>query len=263
MNKNILLLKAFFSIQILTALFLMPCALISSLCFADEKAIFNSEEFRGFRWGSNLKEHLQLNCKYNHMQNETNCDLKDEGLTFLGVNLLNYYYSVNWENEFDYVNMRIKDRIGWNRLKDNLVNELGDQYIGNLSDGSIVYTWEKNNLEIILRDSNPELSDETTYLNLMIHNREYYLSRPFQTSVGHCTLKPCNLNKDNHCDERDLDIFDKSMGQCNKPGNYSYNSDADMDRDECITEKDRKVVENGLGTEGYECNEELPKYLEF
>jgi len=74
-------------------------------------------------------------------------------------------------------------------------------------------------------------------------------------------MQPCNINNDNNCDEKDLEILDKSLGQCNKPGNYNYNSDADIDNDECITEKDRKVIEDGLGTEGYVCDKDALEYM--
>ena len=151
----------------------------SKLCLADATPLFNSKTFRGFDWGSDLKQQPQLECGYNHMQNETNCTLKNGDLKFLGVDLKNYYYSVNWENKFDYVAMQIKDRQEWEKLKDNLAKELGDQYIGNLAGGYIVYTWQKDNLEIILRDNNPELSGEKTYLFLEIQNKKFYLSRPY------------------------------------------------------------------------------------
>ena len=225
---------------------------LKSLCFADEMPLFNSKEFRGFIWGSNLKKQPRLECYYNHMQIETNCALKSGGLEFLGVELQNYYYSVNWENEFDYVSMRIRDRQGWKKLKENLVKELGDQYIGNLAGGYEVYTWQKDGLAIMLRDNNPQLPDATT-LFLIIQHKKFYLERPYQTAEGGCSRRSCNINNDNKCDEKDLEILDRSLGQCNKPGNYSYNSDADVDKDECITENDRAIVERDLGAEGYVC----------
>ena len=228
---------------------------LKSLCFADEMPLFNSKEFRGFIWGSNLKKQPQLACKYNYMQNVTDCALKSGGLEFLGVALQNYYYSVNWESEFDYVSLQIKDREEWKKLKDNLVKELGDQYIGNLAGGYEVYTWQKDDLEIMLRDDNPKLSGETTYLFLMTTNKKFYLKRSPQTMENFCRERSCNINHDNKCDEKDLEILDRSLGQCNKPGNYSYNSDADIDKDGCITKKDRAIVEKNLGTQGYVCNE--------
>ena len=225
-----------------------------SVGFADETPLFNSKEFRGFTWGSNLKTRLlQFECKYNHMQNETNCVLRGGSFNFLGVELQNYYYSVNWENEFDYVSMQMKDRQGWRRLKDNLVKELGDQYIGNLAGKYEVYTWQKDDLEIMLRDNNRDLPD-AAYLFLIIQNKKFYLERPYQSMASGCSRRPCNIKSDNNCDEKDLEMLGRSLGQCNKPGNHSYNSDADVDKDECITEKDRAIVKKELGTEGYVCN---------
>ena len=73
--------------------------------------------------------------------------------------------------------------------------------------------------------------------------------------MGGCTKRPCNINNDDKCDEKDLKMLDESLGQCNKPGNYFYNSDADIDKDGCITKKDRAIVEMELGAQGYVCNE--------
>jgi hypothetical protein len=159
---------------------------------------------------------------------------------------------VNWENEFDHVLMWIKNRQGWNKLKEALVKELGDQYLGNLAGGREVYTWQKGDLNISLSDNNPELPD-ATYLFLIIQNKTFYLDRPYQTAADGCSHRPCNVNNDNKCDEKDLEVLGRSLGQCNKPGNYSYNSDADVDKDECVTENDRALVEKELGTEGYVC----------
>ena len=193
------------------------------------------------------------------MQNETNCALRSGGLEFLGANLQNYHYSVNRENEFDYVSMRIQDRQEWKKLMDNLVKELGDQYIGNLAGGYEVYTWQKDDLEIVLRDNNPELRGERSYLFLIIQNKKFYLERPYQSMASPCHGRSCNINHDNKCDEKDIEILDRSLGQCNKPGNYTYNSDADIDKDECVTVNDRAIVEKELGTEGYVCDG-TPKY---
>ncbi len=252
MKKNILL-KIINPLAVFIILY-MPY--FQSLCFADERSLFNSEEFRGFRWGSNLnlEKYPQLECKFNHMQMETNCALQSGGLEFLGAALQKYYYSMNVEGEFDSVWMQVKDRQEWKKLKDTLVKELGDQYIGNLAEGYEVNTWQKDSLEIVLRDSNPELS-EGAYLGLSIMNKKFYLERSEQWYMGDsCSRRSCNINNDDNCDEKDMEILNRSFGQCNKPGNYAYNSDADINEDECITEDDRVIVKKELGTKGYVCN---------
>lgn len=253
-KNSLLILRGFlFTILIIICLAFNSTSIYSE----DDPPTFNSKNFGDFIWGSNLKKYPQLDCKYNHMSTGTDCSLRNGDLKFLSIDLISYYYSMNQENKFDYVEMRIKDRSGWMQMKDNLVEILGDQYIGNLAGGHIVYTWKKDDLKIELSDNNPEINTGEIYLFLMIANKKYYLSRSYQYGMDSCIKRSCNVNNDNLCDEEDLKILDKSFGQCNKPGNYNYNSDADIDNDECITDKDRKIVENELGTDGWVCKDDL------
>ena len=103
------------------------CAMgiLATACLADDAPLFNSTEFAGFQWGSDLRKHPQLECKFHHMGPQTDCTLKSASPTFLGVDIEDRYYSVNSENKFDYVSMQIKDRLGWRQLRENLTKELG------------------------------------------------------------------------------------------------------------------------------------------
>lgn len=234
----------------LIALFIL-CHFVS-ISRAVELPIFNAQEFNGFRWGSNLKnEYPQLECTPNRMAAATYCVLKNESLTFLGVDLLEKTYSMSpgqYQTRFDLVNMSVKSRLEWDQLKNKLIKEFGNEYVGNLAGGSEVYIWQKEDLEIELKDV--DLPGRRFY-SLSIKNKKFYFPRASQTVA--CEKTMCNVNNDDHCDQQDLEILDKSLGQCNQPGHYHYNSDADKDLDECITKKDRVIVEEGLGTSGYVC----------
>ena len=74
-------------------------------------------------------------------------------------------------------------------------------------------------------------------------------------------MRACNLNKDDKCDEQDMAILERSMGQCNQQGNYTYNQDADLDNDNCITEKDKNNLEASMGRAGYICPPSYPGIL--
>lgn len=223
--------------------------------FAKEQDLFNSMIYKDFKWGSNLHDYPQLNCKFNRMAAAYYCVNKDDKMKFLSINVWQYEYSMYVDNEFDQVYIRLNSRTDFDALKNRLTTVLGKDYIGDFADQRETYKWSKDQLDIILRDNLYHREDEYSKYQqfLQINNRKYFNPRSYQS--GTCTRNACNLNKDENCDENDIEILVKSLGQCNKPGNYTFNSDADLDNDDCITKKDKTIMEDSIGQNGFTCPE--------
>ena len=235
--------------------FVIVIAINLSNVFAEEQELFDSMAHKGFKWGSNLQDYSQLNCKFHRMAAAYYCNNKNDEMKFLSIDIWQYEYSMHVDNEFDQVYIRLNNRRDFDALKDRLIAELGKNYIGDLADQKETYKWSKNQLDIILRDNLYHREDKYSKYQkfLQINHRKYFNPRPYQS--GSCTRNACNLNNDENCDENDIEILLKSLEQCNKPGNYIFNSDADLDNDGCITKKDKAIIENSIGQKGFTCAE--------
>lgn len=53
-------------------------------------------------------------------------------------------------------------------------------------------------------------------------------------------VMPCDIDRDDDCDERDIQLISNAIGQCNDGDNY--NALADADHDGCVTETDKQIL---------------------
>src|SRR3989344_7631236 len=60
---------------------------------------------------------------------------------------------------------------------------------------------------------------------------------PISTIVNH---EACDLDWDKDCDNFDIHLFERSLGECTDTGNY--NELADADHDGCVTENDEWLL---------------------
>ena len=231
--------------------------LCAAIAVADAKTliasspVFNDHTFEEFVWGEKLPKSEELAYTYNHMALETSGRKKLTG-TFLGVTLFSCEYLMNDAYKFDSVRMLFSTQADWDLMRNKLTELLGDQYTGDLAGQETRYEWNISNIKVILRFT--PWAKEHYSTSLEIINAQYYLDRgepqTIQPENGFSERNPGNLNYDKIVDEKDLDVLIKSFGQCNKPGNYYYNSDADLDHDGCITENDKLLLKARFGEEG-------------
>ena len=67
---------------------------------------------------------------------------------------------------------------------------------------------------------------------------------------------PCDLDRDEDCDEGDALIFSKSLGQCEE-GDH-YNELADVDHDGCVTDADQRIFNREMAARTRRGSETTP-----
>ena len=226
---------------------IISIALICLLGFKVDAASRIIDGFRDTLWGSNLYKNNKFECKWGARAAAYYCKEKEPNFNLWGIKVETLDYEMNPNKYFDSITSRFKGKENWDKIKENIAAEFGSQYKGNLANNQLIYTWDIDDVQIKLAS----LSSSSDPYYLTIENKKYFQPRSFQSMPSERTLLPCNLNQDEYCDDKDVAILKESINQCDKPGDYNFNSDSDLDKDGCVTEKDLDKLLSYGKTEGW------------